>query len=405
MPRPTASASPSSTTGPVVLRLSTTLRTATPGQVVTLGGRATRANGPGVGGVVVDLLARPAGGAGFTRVGRATSARDGAVSYRFAPRTSTEFVLRTAARPVAESTRVIVAVQPLLTGSLTPTAVELGRSSSLTGRLTPAYQGARITVQRRGGDGTWSAVAVVPTTSAGDYRWVVTPGALGRFVFRAVLPAAPAHLQATTAASSLVVEGRQLRQGDRGGDVRVLEERLAAQKADVGPVDGVFDADTRHGLTAWQKSQGLPRTGVYDKTTRARLASPRAVVLRYPSSGRAVEIDLSKQVLYLSQGGRLQRIVDISSGSNELYESDGVTYRAFTPVGRFSVQRKIDGVRVSRLGELYRPAYFVQGWAIHGSPSVPTYPASHGCIRVTNSAQDRLYPLLTIGVPVSVYRV
>jgi lipoprotein-anchoring transpeptidase ErfK/SrfK len=35
---------------------------------------------------------------------------------------------------------------------------------------------------------------------------------------------------------------------------------------------------------------------------------------------------------------------------------------------------------------------------------VPPYPASHGCIRVTNSAQNRLFPLLTVGTPVSIYR-
>jgi lipoprotein-anchoring transpeptidase ErfK/SrfK len=127
------------------------------------------------------------------------------------------------------------------------------------------------------------------------------------------------------------------------------------------------------------------------------------VRLRHPATGKAVEIDLRKQVLYLSQGGVLQRIVDISSGNNALYESDGVTYRATTPLGSFRVGRKIDGVRVSRLGELYRPAYFYSGWAIHGSQSVPAYPASHGCIRVTNPAQDRLFGLLTIGTPVTVY--
>ncbi|MFP5299042.1 MAG: L,D-transpeptidase family protein, partial [Actinomycetota bacterium] len=38
--------------------------------------------------------------------------------------------------------------------------------------------------------------------------------------------------------------------------------------------------------------------------------------------------------------------------------------------------------RVSRLGTLYDPSYFVGGYAFHGSPSVPTYPASHGCIRL-----------------------
>jgi peptidoglycan hydrolase-like protein with peptidoglycan-binding domain len=199
------------------------------------------------------------------------------------------------------------------------------------------------------------------------------------------------------------VDPRQLHQGDSGGDVASLERRLAAQKADVGRMDGVFDYDLKHAVLAFQKSQGLPRTGVYDRATSSRLAAPVAVKLRYPSAGRAVEIDLRKQVLYLSQGGVLQRIVDISSGSNQLYESEGVTYRATTPLGRFRVTRKIDGVRVSRLGELYRPAYFYQGWAIHGSNSVPAYPASHGCIRVTNPAQDRLFALLTVGTPVTVY--
>jgi lipoprotein-anchoring transpeptidase ErfK/SrfK len=194
-----------------------------------------------------------------------------------------------------------------------------------------------------------------------------------------------------------------LKQGDRGTAVRLLEQRLVAQRVDVGAVDGVFDGDLRHGVTAFQKSQGLGRTGLYDAATRTRLANPTPVRLRYPGTGRAVEIDLAKQVLYLSEAGRLARIVDISSGNNELYTVDGITSRATTPLGRFRVTRKIDGVRISRLGELYRPAYFFQGWAIHGSPSVPTYPASHGCIRVTNSAQNRLFPLLTVGTPVSVY--
>ena len=96
-------------------------------------------------------------------------------------------------------------------------------------------------------------------------------------------------------------------------------------------------------------------------------------------------------------------MVDISSGNNEKYVSEGQTYTAFTPMGSFRIERKINGVRVSRLGELYRPAYFYRGWAVHGSKSVPAYPASHGCLRVTNAVQDRLYPLLTVGIPVHVY--
>jgi lipoprotein-anchoring transpeptidase ErfK/SrfK len=172
---------------------------------------------------------------------------------------------------------------------------------------------------------------------------------------------------------------------------------------DVGVLDDWFDYDLQHAVIAFQKAQGLPRTGVYDAATRGRLGAPAAIRPRYPSAGRAIEIDLRKQVLYLSQGGVLQRVVDVSTGTNGWYVDSGVTYRARTPQGSFRIYRKIDGIRVSRLGVLYRPAYFYGGYAIHGSDSVPVYPASHGCVRVTNSVQNRLFALLTVGTPVTVY--
>ena len=371
--------------------------------VLTVSGRTYRAADSPAVGVVLDVLGRTPGTTGFARIGRMTTGGDGLATLRFVPRVTREYQLRTAAAPAAVSNPSVVQVQPLLTGTLTPRVTQLTRSSVLSGRLEPAYAGARVQVQRRTAAG-WSAVTVVGTAADGTYRWAVTPGATGRYVFRAVLPAAAAHRAAPSLPVDLVVQGRVLRGGDRGADVFVLQQRLRAQKVDVGPVDGAYGYDLRHAVTAFQKSQGLPRTGVYDKATSARLASPRPVVLRHPARGRAVEVDLTKQVLYVSEGGRLTRVVDVSTGNDELYESDGVTYRAFTPTGRYGVQRKIDGIRVSRLGELYRPAYFHQGWAIHGSPKVPVYPDSHGCVRVTNGAMDRLYDLLRLGVPVSLYR-
>jgi lipoprotein-anchoring transpeptidase ErfK/SrfK len=43
------------------------------------------------------------------------------------------------------------------------------------------------------------------------------------------------------------------------------------------------------------------------------------------------------------------------------------------------------------LGVLYRPRFFIRGVAVHGYSSVPNYPASHGCVRVTNQAMDMLW--------------
>jgi N-acetylmuramoyl-L-alanine amidase len=369
-------------------------------------GTLTRPDGTAIADAPVTVWSRTLGQAGRIKVGEGRTNTYGRVQVKLVPRTNAEYEMRyagSALTTAATSNLVASNVQPRVTGAFNPPSVPLRSSSVLSGRLAPAYAGARLTIRRRAADGSYSDIAVVGTDSTGAYRWTATPGLIGSYVFRVVLPAGPAHLASYTPPLAFQVDPRQLHQGDVGGDVASLERRLAAQKADVGRMDGVFDYDLKHAVLAFQKSQGLARTGVYDRVTSSRLAAPVAVKLRYPSAGRAVEIDLRKQVLYLSQGGVLQRIVDISSGSNQLYESDGVTYRATTPLGRFHVTRKIDGVRVSRLGELYRPAYFFQGWAIHGSNSVPAYPASHGCIRVTNPAQDRLFGLLVVGTPVTVY--
>jgi N-acetylmuramoyl-L-alanine amidase len=369
-------------------------------------GALSRPDGTAVVDAPVTLWSRTLGQSGRIQVGSGRTNSYGRVQIKLVPRTDAEYELRYAgdALTAGSVSNVVAAnVQPRLSGAFNPPSVPLRSSSVLSGRLYPAYAGARLTVRRRAADGSYSDIAIIGTDATGAYRWTATPGLVGSYVFRVVLPGSAAHLSAYTPPLAFQVDPRQLRQGDVGGDVASLERRLAAQKADVGKLDGVFDYDLKHAVIAFQKAQGLPRTGVYDRATSSRLAAPLPVRLRYPSAGRAVEIDLRKQVLYLSQGGVLQRIVDISSGSNQLYESDGVTYRATTPLGRFQVLRKIDGIRVSRLGELYRPAYFFQGWAIHGSNSVPTYPASHGCIRVTNPAQDRLFGLLTVGTPVTVY--
>ncbi len=409
-PSPSATASPAasptaSATATVGLRLTASVPTVLAGENVVLSGRATGPAGMPLAGEQLDVVSRTGGTTVSTVIGRVTTDADGVAALTWKPRTSSEYLLRRAVDPATSSDRRVVQVQPRLSGTIAPASVVVGSAATLRGALAPAYLGSRLQVQRRLADGSWRGVAMIGTDGAGVYSYRLVATSAGRQVYRVVLGVRQAYLGAASAPVALtVLADPTLRQGASGAAVRTLENLLLRQKGDVGRVDGVFDADLRHALTAFQKSQGLSRTGVYDVATRRRLSAPTAVRLRYPAAGRAVEIDLTKQVLYLSQGGVLQRVVDISSGNDQNYVSEGVTYKAFTPVGRFSIQRKIDGIRVSRLGELYRPAYFVQGWAIHGSPSVPTYPASHGCIRVTNSSQDRLFPLLTVSTPVSVYR-
>jgi lipoprotein-anchoring transpeptidase ErfK/SrfK len=109
-------------------------------------------------------------------------------------------------------------------------------------------------------------------------------------------------------------------------------------------------------------------------------------------AGDHVEIDLARQILLVVQGGQTTWVLNTSTGNGEAYPSPrGGTAVATTPVGRFAVEREIDGLREAPLGTLYRPKYFKGGIAIHGAGEIPAHPASHGCARVTNAAMDLLW--------------
>jgi lipoprotein-anchoring transpeptidase ErfK/SrfK len=49
------------------------------------------------------------------------------------------------------------------------------------------------------------------------------------------------------------------------------------------------------------------------------------------------------------------------------------------------------------------PNYFYGGYAVHGMTSVPAYPASHGCVRMTVPTMDRMWSSLSVGMPVAIY--
>lgn len=187
------------------------------------------------------------------------------------------------------------------------------------------------------------------------------------------------------------------------------EERLEAEQRLwqlgywAGPIDGRFDSASRHALIAFQKVQRLDRTGKLTTDELIALRNASRPVSRFGTQPH-VEIDLERQVLFLiDETGSVARILPVSTGNGELYMDQGKMHRARTPTGHFKVLRKIAGWRLSTLGLLYYPSYIHNGIAIHGSPSVPTRPASHGCIRVPMYAARELSSLLPVGIEVVVY--
>ena len=191
------------------------------------------------------------------------------------------------------------------------------------------------------------------------------------------------------------------REGD--ASIKALQQRLADLGYDIGPIDGFAGARTYYTIMAFQKVEGLKRTGEDSDALRDALAnaSPPGPVVPGGAATR-VEIDLNRQVLLLWKGGALTRILSVSTGNGEHYCVDGTCDTAITPTGTFRIGRKASGLEVSALGELWDPMYFYGGIAIHGSPSIPGYPASHGCVRVPMYSSASLYGQVPSGTMVYV---
>ena len=215
----------------------------------------------------------------------------------------------------------------------------------------------------------------------------------------------PPTVTAQTTAAVAAVQQPVLRLGSRGSAVVTLQKRLAAlHYFDVGTADGVFGQNTYHAVVAFQKVQGLARDGVVGPATWARLAKPYVPAPRYRLATASLEVNLAKQVIYYVRRGTIQRIIDASTGSGAWYYSQGRWARAITPTGRFHIYSRYDGWQAGPLGSLYRPNYFHGGYAVHGMTSVPAYPASHGCVRMTVPTMDRMWSSLWVGMPVAIYR-
>jgi peptidoglycan hydrolase-like protein with peptidoglycan-binding domain len=180
---------------------------------------------------------------------------------------------------------------------------------------------------------------------------------------------------------------KKLKVGAKGAEVVALQKRLTELGYWNGKADGNFGGTTQQAVFALQKAAGIGRDGTVGPQTRKALdAGVRPKAKSKAGSGYLVEISLKKQLMMFVKDGAVVATLNTSTGSNRHYDYQGQTYLADTPTGHFKVGRQIDGVRHGPLGDLFRPKYFNGGIAVHGSPSIPPYPASHGCARVSNAA-------------------
>jgi L,D-transpeptidase catalytic domain/Sporulation and spore germination/Putative peptidoglycan binding domain len=175
--------------------------------------------------------------------------------------------------------------------------------------------------------------------------------------------------------------------------VRGLQLRLAALGyLDRSDATGSDDYLTEQALLAFQGWEDLDRTGTVTGQTQVALFTARRPKPAARRPGRRIEIDRDRGVLLMVEDGEVVRAVHTSTGS-----------LGRTPTGDFHVYVK-SLYSWSVPFHVWMPfaAYFHGGIATHQSPDVPSYPASHGCVRLPEGEAERVYRFVDVGTPVSV---
>jgi hypothetical protein len=268
-----------------------------------------------------------------------------------------------------------------------------GQKVVVRGTVTPYVAGQAVVLKviRRGKVVSKRSAGVIPAKK-GRGRFVARFTTKRRGLLRLVVRHAATPQQAAFRARDkrIDVVRWSAGAGAKGTHVLLLQRALQGLGFAV-PVTGYFDDGTARGVTAFRKTNSMGSSGyadsaVYDKLTRGR----GAFKLRYPKSGRHVEFDWSRQVLVLADKGRPWRVYHASSG------------KPSTPTvfGTFHFYSKQPGTNSHGM---VQSSYFIGGYAVHGYASVPTYPASHGCIRVPIPNALDIYNHISLGETIYVY--
>ena len=367
---------PAAPAAAATLTLTASASSLTFGEATTLSGSVVPAPPPGT---AVDIVDADAPG---TVLAGATTDAGGSFSAAFAPDRN----VRVAARVGPDqSSPVQLLVRPTLTAGLS--GVQLFGTAVVTGRLAPDHPGAAVKVTLLRGDKV--AGRVEAPVDGSEFAAEFTILRAGRYRAVASFDDADHEPAEETTEAKRVGTPPPLAGSSKGRWVRALEQRLQELHYLVPKPNRGFDHRTADAVMAFHKVQGMRRTQSVGAATWKRLAGPRVPQPRSKSDQVHIEIDQSKQVLYVVRQGEVDEIVHTSTGAG-----------GATRDGVFGVHRKVAGFSPNRL---YYPSYFDGLRAVHGWPEVPAYPASHGCARVPYWTAKRLFSIMGYGMEVRVY--
>jgi hypothetical protein len=270
----------------------------------------------------------------------------------------------------------------------------MGKRIVLRGVVTPyvAGQSVKVSFYREGRRIEVRIVSVLPIRGgSGQFRISFASRDAGLVQARAAHYATPQQAEFTARSPRFRFVWPNLGPGSQGQSVRLLQSELNVLHY-VVPLNGTFDEGTRRALIAFRKMTGLERveyagTDVFDRIAHGG----GSFHVHYPGDGRHVEADLTRQVLAeIERGGHVRALYTMSSGKPSTP----------TVIGRFQVYSKTPGENSEGMVD---SNYFIRGYAIHGYHEVPTYAASHGCLRIPIPDAPAVFGWVQAGMPVDVY--
>ena len=268
-----------------------------------------------------------------------------------------------------------------------------GQHVSVRGRAHPFVRGqsVRIELRRNGKTIASKSRKLKKHGRRGQFAVKFRPRAKGHYVIKAVHRSNHKQRRFSTRKPARVLDNTA---GvySRGIRVTMLQRGLKKLGYAGFQPSGFYGPGTARAVLAFRKVNHMPRIGYASAAVFQKVFERRGTFrLKYPRAGKHVEADLSRQVLVLANHGKPQRIYHMSSGKPSTP----------TVLGSFRVYRKTPGTNSHGM---VHSSYFIGGYAIHGYSSVPTYAASHGCLRVPIPSAWNIYQWVDLGTRVFVYR-
>lgn len=273
--------------------------------------------------------------------------------------------------------------------------VDVGDRIEAIGTVTPFVGGQKVEIKLGNkGDTVMKKTPFVRQVKGKDFgRFKLRSKPLveaGKYKVRARKSATNGQRSASAKSNDFKLSYPDLDPGQSGPAVAVFND-LLRQSGYYNTDKSTYGSHTERAVMAFRKVNGMARNFQATPGIFQLLATGNGGFQpQYPNAGKHAEVDISKQVMALVDGGEVKYTFHVSTGAPATPSDQG----------NFTFYRKDPGF--NSLG-MYYSIYYNRGEATHGYHSVPTYNASHGCIRNPIPDSVFIYNWIDLGDSMYVY--